>query len=173
MDIRDIDIIKFAKLRDDAIIPSKLDENGGYDIYVLLDTDYLILKPHETVMLNTGLISAFDNLYRIILTERGSTGTRGIGQRAGVIDSGFRGEWKVPFTNHNDVPLVLYKDESCFNDPEITMGYWRIVKYPITKAICQALVEFVPKAYIVETTVDEIMSISSERGTGMLGSSSK
>ena len=42
-------------------------------------------------------------------TELGSTGTRGISQRCGVIDSGFRSEWMIPLTNLNKKPLVLVK----------------------------------------------------------------
>ena len=64
-----------------------------------------------------------------------------------------------------------YDDEGVVENLEWVYG--DVIEYPICKAICQALVEEVPKVNIVEKTVDEILAISSERGTGMLGSSGK
>ena len=37
----------FAKIRPYAIIPSKEDENAGYDIYACFDEDYLVIPPHS------------------------------------------------------------------------------------------------------------------------------
>ena len=45
--------------------------------------------------------------------------------------------------------------------------------YPYEKAISQVIMIPVPKLSIKECTVDEIMAVSSERGTGCLGSSQK
>lgn len=45
--------------------------------------------------------------------------------------------------------------------------------YPYSKAICQALILPVPKMNSKEVTYDELKSIASERGMGMLGSSNK
>lgn len=163
------DNIYFAKLREDAIIPSKRDEDGGMDVYAVTDEEIIVILPNQTIMLNTGIISAFDKKYRIVLAERGSTGTKGIGQRAGIIDSGYRGEWKVPITNHNDIPLIIYNDRLGFNHG----GEFGFIYYPISKAICQALVEEVPQVNVVELTSHEILGIASERGDGMLGSSNK
>ena len=99
----------FAKLRPEAVIPSKRDEDAGYDIYACFDEDYLLLAPLETRRIPTGLMSAFSPDYYLQLQERGSTGTKGISQRCGVIDSGFRNEWFIPLTNLNTKPLALVK----------------------------------------------------------------
>ena len=54
----------FAKVRPDAIIPTKDTENAGYDIYANFEEDYLIIPPHETVLVPTGIASAMtDNYY--------------------------------------------------------------------------------------------------------------
>lgn len=164
--------IKFAKTRKNAVIPSKRDEDAGFDIYACYDEDITILKPHETRMFKTGLVSAFPAGYVIILFERGSTGTRGIGQRSGVIDSGYRGEWLVPVTNHNDIPLIITKTQ-------LSGGLMSMVErgeavlYPASKAICQGILLPVPFAKVSECSMEDVCSIQSERGSGKLGSSGK
>jgi dUTP pyrophosphatase len=40
------EIIYFAKTNSNALIPSKNDENAGYDIYACFENDYVILQPH-------------------------------------------------------------------------------------------------------------------------------
>lgn len=160
--------ILFAKLREDVIIPSKREEDGAFDIYANIKDDYMVIKPHETVLIPTGLVSAFSSDYVAILKERGSTGTKGMGQRCGVIDSGFRGEWQVPITNHNDTNLIITKQPNLIM-PLPVEG----VVYPYSKAICQCIMVEVPKLSIKEVSIDEVKSISSERGEGMLGSSGK
>ena len=103
------DEILFAKVDKHATIPSKRDEDAGYDIYPCFDEDYRVIMPHETVMIPTGIASAFDKSWYVQLQERGSTGSRGIKYGAGVIDSGYRGEWWIPITNTNTVPVVISK----------------------------------------------------------------
>lgn len=165
--------IKFAKVRLNAIIPSKELENAGYDVYACFDEDYIIINPFETKMIPTGIASACDTDYCIVLKERGSTGTKGIAQRCGIIDSGFRGEWGVPITNENEYPMVIAKKgfelSDIFGDIMINGTFI----YPYEKAICQALIVPVPTTDVEEYTYEELLKIPSKRGTGMLGSSLK
>ena len=182
-------VIKFAKLRPDAKIPSKEAENAGYDIYASFDEDYIIIGSNETVMIPTGICSAFSKDYVMILKERGSSGSKGIGQRSGVIDSGYRGEWFVPITNHSNKTLVVSKvpldkileeyrknfavssldDCACCSLIQAD----NFILYPYEKAIAQALLLPVPKAVICEVCPEDIQAIASDRGTGALGSSGK
>lgn len=160
--------ILFAALREGARVPTKREEDAGYDIYACFEEDYFRFEPFETKIVPSGIISAFPANYVAILKERGSTGTRGIGQRAGVIDSGYRGEWLISMTNHNDRPLVIAKaDYAAAHDLS------DCVVYPYEKAICQAL--FIPLAELSAESVspEEILAIPSERGAGKLGSSGK
>lgn len=160
--------ILFSKVKPQATIPSKRDEDGAFDIYACFDEEYMIIKPHETKMIPTGLASAFTSDYVAILKERGSTGSKGIGQRCGVIDSGFRGEWFVPLTNHNDKPLIISKN------PEVSNITSQVaIVYPYNKAICQCMMVEVPKLQITEVSYDDLVKIESERGMGALGSSNK
>lgn len=174
-----ITTVKFAKTKPNAIIPTKRLEDAGYDVYPCFDEDYIIIKPHTTVIIPTGIASACDTDYCFVLHERSSTGTKGMAQRCGIIDSGYRGEWGVPITNTNDVPIVICKKESItdFNDFAsillFSYGEANYILYPYEKAICQALILPVPEVEIEEYTYEELKAISSERGTGRLGSSGK
>ncbi|MGL5675494.1 MAG: dUTP diphosphatase [Cellulosilyticaceae bacterium] len=160
--------IYFAKMKEKAIIPSKRMEDGAFDIYACFDEDYIVIQPHETKMIPTGLASAFSTDYVAILKERGSNGSKGIGQRAGVVDSGYRGEWFVPVTNHNATPVVIAKEQA--------MGVESLgehILYPYEKAISQCIMVEVPKLQTTEISYEELLNFSSERGTGSLGSSGK
>lgn len=162
-------VVNFARKNDSVILPSKIEENMGFDIYANFEGDYIVIKPNETKLIPTGLFSAFSSDYAIVLKERGSTGTKGMGQRAGVIDSGYRGEWFVPITNHNSIPIVIMKDE--INEQDIIHEFALI--YPYSKAICQAVLIPVPKVDIKEISVEELKAIPSVRKDGALGSSNK
>lgn len=160
--------VYFAKTRENAVIPSKLKENAGYDIYACFDQDYIIIEPHKTVVVPTGIKSAVKDDYYFQIFERGSTGTKGIGQRCGVIDSGYRGEWFIPVTNLNDgVSIIIAKENIDLNE------FKDCIIYPYKKAICQAVLLPVPKTMVHEISEAEIMSMKSQRGEGALGSSNK
>lgn len=159
--------ILFAKLHDKATIPSKLDENMAYDIYSCFNDGRIVIPPHSTKLIPTGICSAFDDKWGISLRERGSTGSIGMKVSAGQIDSGYRGEWFVAITNTNNIPISIDKE---IDKTIITDDY---ILYPYSKAICQAKLEEVPKVTIREISLDELQSISSARGIGKLGSSGK
>lgn len=97
--MKEIVDIKFAKVHPNAIIPSKRDEDMGFDIYACFDEDYIAIKPHETKLIPTGIASACNSDYGFLIFERGSTGSKGIARRCGVIDSGYRNEWFIGLTN--------------------------------------------------------------------------
>ena len=164
--------IYFTRLRPDAVIPSKRAEDAGYDVYACLESDWLEYAPHQTRPLPTGIASAFSSDYYFHIGERGSTGGKGISKRAGVIDSGFRGEWFILFTNLNDVPLYFVKPEAEARLRQ-TLGEKEAVIYPTSKAVCQAMLLPVPKTEIEEISPEALAAISSERGTGSMGSSRK
>jgi dUTP pyrophosphatase len=168
--------VKFAKVRPDAIIPSKRDEEMGFDIYACFDEDYIVINPHETKLIPTGIASACDPGYGFLLFERGSTGSKGIARRCGVIDSGYRNEWFIGLTNTTNKKLFISK----LSNQELAMALWisedivlNSIVYPYSKAIAQALVVPVPKVEVKEMPYEELKSIESARGLGALGSSGK
>ena len=162
------DELYFAKVKPDAIIPSKRDEDAAMDIYACFDEDYLVIPPHTTILIPTGIASAFSSKWVALLRERGSNGSKGLAQRAGVIDSGYRGEWFVPLTNTNRVPIVIAK-----KGVELPLMYNDAIIYPYEKGIAQLLMVEVPKLRTKEISYEELLQFSSERGTGCLGSSKK
>lgn len=162
----------FSKLRPGAILPSKREEDAGYDIYLCLEGETVCLEPHETRALPTGIASACSPAYYFQIRERGSTGTKGIGQRCGVIDSGYRGEWFIPITNHNPVPLYIADAaQRKLLAAEAEAGL--CILYPAEKAIAQMVLLPVPKTQIQEIPYEQLCAMVSERGQGSLGSSKK
>lgn len=157
--------VKFAKVKEKAIIPSKREEDMGFDIYACFEEDYITIKPHETKLIPTGIASACDKEFGFILKERGSTGTKGLAQRCGVIDSGYRDEWFVPITNTTNTSIYIVKDYMTFSE--------EFIVYPYEKAIAQALLIPVPYVEVEEYRYNELKNIISERGYGALGSSGK
>lgn len=160
--------VKFAKLRDDAKIPTKREEDAGYDIYACFDESLMVIKPHESVMVPTGIASAFDKKYVALLWERGSTGTKQMALRCGVIDSGFRNEWKVIINNTSNKPIYIVKEGHSMDSVVKEDGG---ILYPYEKAIAQAILQETFHADVVEVSYDDLLKIKSDRGTGMLGSS--
>ena len=161
--------IYFAKVRPNATIPSKRNEDAGYDIYACFDEDWILIPPHTNKLIPTGIASAFDSEWAMVLRERGSTGVKNMKINAGVIDSGFRGEYFVSIYNGNDVPLYITK----YMDGEQAPEPKDAILYPYSKAIAQALVVEVPEVNVEEISYEELQQIPSERGVGMIGSSNK
>ena len=162
--------VKFAKVRPTAKIPTKRVEDAGYDIYANFEEDYILIPPHDTVMIPTGIASACDTDFCLILKERGSTGIKGMAQRCGVIDSGYRNEIFVPITNTTNQRIYIIKKGK---EDDYPMLRGNNIFYPYEKAISQILVVPVPTVDVEEYTYEELLAIPSSRGTGALGSSGK
>lgn len=166
--VKDDELI-FAKVKEGAVIPSKRDEDGAYDLYACFEEDYIVIQPHETKLIPTGIATAFTSKWVAIIKERGSNGSKGIAQRCGVIDSGFRGEWWVPLTNTTNDTVVISK----LPKEELPLMLRNGIVYPYTKGIGQIIMVEVPKLKTKEISYEDLLKIESERGTGCLGSSGK
>ncbi len=164
---------KVKKFKENAIVPSKRKEDAGYDIYGCFEEDYKVLKTGELWMCPSGIGYEIPEDWVLLLHERGSTGTRGISKRAGVNDSGFRGEMFVILNNTSNKDIIFAKDtgaglavfceENNINELDITV-------YPQSKAIAQAILMWCPHA---DVELVEELSDNSERGAGVIGSSNK
>ena len=159
--------IQFARLRKNAVIPSKRDEDSDYDLYACFDEEEFVIPAFSTRLIPTGVISAFDENLGVKFEERGSnTKWCGIVQ-AGVIDSGYRGEWVCAMYNGNPVPVHITKAVS-----EVERLPDRVL-VPYAKAICQFHVREIPKVQIEEVSPEAVLTRVSQRGAGKLGSSGK
>lgn len=161
-------LIYWAKVKADAKLPVKRLEDAGYDLYPCFEEPYILIEPHTCELIPLGVASAFSHKRVVLLKERGSTGTKNIAQRSGVIDSGFRGEYMCPVSNLNDVPLVIAKAHV-----EKEMLPKTAVIYPYEKAICQALILTLPEMDAQEVSYEALLEMKSERMEGKLGSSGK
>lgn len=161
----------WAKVKENAIIPTKREEDAGYDLYPCFEEEYLEILPLHTRLVPLGVASAFDSDYVMLLKERGSTGTKGMAQRAGVIDSGYRGEYMAPVTNVNDKPLCIVKKEVLETWDEDQKE--KYILYPYEKAVCQGVLLKMPQLESETLSYDELKKIASLRNDGRLGSSGK
>lgn len=93
------------KLADNATLPSKENpKDAGIDIYT---NESYTLQPGERYMFGTGIAAAIPDGYVALLWDRSGLGSKGIHRFAGVIDSGYRGEWKVILYNSTDTPYEI------------------------------------------------------------------
>lgn len=189
----------FAKVRPDAIIPTKEKENAGYDIYACFEEDFIIIPAHTTKLIPTGIASAVSDKYYLQVHERGSTGSKGMKYGAGVVDSSYRGEIFVCINNVNsndiviskldkkelfdkygktydsvtDIRIIRYGNRDFDYIYEEDDEYYELIIYPYSKAIAQLVVHEVPVMNVKEITYEELKAIPSKRETGALGSSGK
>ena len=164
--------IYFAKVKENAIIPSKKEEDAGYDIYACFEEDYIEFEPNQTKLVPTGIAWASSPEFYLQIEERSSTGSKGIKKSAGVVDSGYRGEIKIAITNANSFKLYL----SNLTEEEFRKKY-KIEKeslvYCCKKAVAQAVVHRVEKLKVKEIDYEELKKIKSERRDKGWGSSNK
>lgn len=102
--------IRVKKLNEKAIIPTKGSEYAaGMDLYACTETS-IVISPHTTVKIGTGLAIELPHGYFGALVARSGLATNQglrIAQGMAVIDEDYRGEWIVPLHNDGDVPQMI------------------------------------------------------------------
>jgi dUTP pyrophosphatase len=187
-------IVYFAKTKENAIIPAKKRfGDGGYDLFACFDEPIIIIPPHDIKLIPIGIASAFSPEYVAIIKERSSTGKLGMAVRAGVIDSNFRGEWKVEIQNTINTFIIISKlseketHDYIYNSNSdqfhVYQLYWRKYGceldedhykiYSFYNAIAQVVFLPVISPTILEISKDDLKDFDSERGEQMLGSTNK
>jgi len=98
MDIESIIPVKFVKLNNSAITPTRQKTgDAGYDLYA---TESVRIKPMSRALVSTGLsIEVPQGYYARIAPRSGLAVKNGIDVLAGVVDSSYRGEVKVVLMN--------------------------------------------------------------------------
>lgn len=100
---------KVKKLSPDATLPTKENPgDAGIDIYT---SESYTLKSGERHMFATGIAVQFPRGYVALLWDRSGLGSKGVHRLAGVIDSGYRGEWKVVLVNLTKEPFPITKGD--------------------------------------------------------------
>ncbi|MBQ8451642.1 MAG: dUTP pyrophosphatase [Clostridia bacterium] len=170
--------IYFAKIRESAKIPTKKDEDAGYDVYADFEDDFFVIKPGESRPVPTGIATAFSNKYYAQIEERSSMAKNGIKKSGGVFDSGYRGEYFIVTYNTNSKPFIISKTpieelDETFEVNGEKFSKNNVIIYPYTKAICQIVMHILPTLESKEISYNELCNIESERGKGGFGSSKK
>lgn len=168
----------FAKMRENAIIPSKKDEDAGFDMYACFDGDFFVIDPFSTRVVPTGIAAAFSKKYYAQIEERSSMAKLGIKKSGGVFDSGYRGEYLICTYNTHDIPFIISKIDAdelpeTFEAEGKTYEKSKVMIYPYKKAICQMVLQEIPALEVKELSYEELKGISSERGAGGFGHSNK
>ena len=91
-------IIKFKKTKENAVLPTYAHlTDAGFNLY---STENYSLIPGERYAFNIGLISEFPEGYFVVIKPRSGLAVKsGIDVLAGIIDSGYRGEWGIVLIN--------------------------------------------------------------------------
>lgn len=170
------DVLYFAKMDSQAVIPTKRDEDGGYDVHALIEpreTEHegivheQLLEKDKVNFVGTGVASAMSSKYALSFQhERSSVAKNGMVVVAGLIDSGYRSEIKLMV-----IPMV--KDILITSEVSEVEEYEDVILYPYSKAISQFTILLVPEVDVMELPYDDLLSIASERRFGGWGSSGK
>lgn len=175
-------ILNFNKLNERAVLPTKRQEDAGHDFFVQFpkeDKKFEVLYPGDSILMNTGIRSAFNDQFYLQITNKSSVGSKGLITTAGVIDSGYRGEIKIPFFNISTNVIVLIDgDKLSAEDEDIIMGDLRdcygfddIIIFRINeKSMAQGILYPIPRVNVVELENDVYESLESERADGGFGS---
>lgn len=106
--------VKVKKLTEGAIIPTYGTEfSAGADLYAYADAP-IIINPHQTVMVHTGIAMEIPVGYAgLVYARSGMAAKRSLApaNKVGVIDSDYRGEIMVALHNHGEEAQTIENGE--------------------------------------------------------------
>ena len=139
-------------LDNDELLPSyATEESACMDIR---SNEDIIIKPGHTCLVSTGIHTEIPKGYVALVFPRSGLSIKQGGSLAncvGVIDSDYRGEWKIGLFNHNPKKLFSRK-----NQIKIVKG----------DRIAQFLILRIPKIHLIEANILN----ETDRGEGGFGS---
>jgi dUTP pyrophosphatase len=101
--------VKIKKLHPDAKVPLVGSEHAaGFDFYSVED---VILYPGETKAVSTGIAIQIPEGKACFIWDRSGMGFKGVHRFAGLIDSDYRGEFKIVLHNSNDYRFEIKKGD--------------------------------------------------------------
>lgn len=106
--------IRIHRLTPTAVLPTRGSRSAaGYDLYADLAED-IVIRPHETVMIPTGLTMEIpEGYFGAIFARSGLAAKEQLrpGNCVGVVDSDYRGEWKIALHNDSDSSRTVTSGE--------------------------------------------------------------
>jgi len=114
-------VLKFKRLTNEAIVPTFACEgDAGFDLY---STEDYVLKPHERYLFMIGLVSEIPSGHCVFIKPKSGLAVKfGIDVLAGVIDTGYRGEWGVLLINLGEKPFEVKKGDKIAQGVLLTLG---------------------------------------------------
>ena len=107
--------VKIKKLKPEAIMPAYATPfAAGADLYACTEDAAVVIEPHQTAFIPTGLsIEIPDGYAGLVYARSGIACKRGLApaNKVGVIDSDYRGEIMVVLHNHSDQPQQIANRE--------------------------------------------------------------
>jgi len=107
--------LTYKKLDENATVPSAGSQYAaGYDLCACIDGGDIVIAPHETVKVGTGLAIAVPDGYFGAIFARSGLATKQSLRPAncvGVCDSDYRGEYIVPLHNDCDTSQTIKNGE--------------------------------------------------------------
>lgn len=102
--------INIKKLNDKAVVPAYGSAYAaGADLYACIEND-VVIKPHETVLIPTGIALELPVGYAGLIYARSGLATKkGLApaNKVGVVDCDYRGEVKVSLHNHSEIAQTV------------------------------------------------------------------
>jgi dUTP pyrophosphatase len=137
--------VRVKKLKEEAKVPEFAHQaDAGMDLY---SVESYTLDPGEVRVFDTGIAVELPEGYTAFAKDRSSMASKNVHVLAGVLDSGYRGEWGTTLVNHSDQPVEIEKHQK----------------------IAQFVVLPIP-----EVEIEEVENLSdSKRGQGGFGSTGK
>jgi dUTP pyrophosphatase len=106
--------LKIKRLRENAVFPAyQTVGSAGADLAVCLDAP-ITIAAGETVILYLGYAAAIpDGYVGLVFARSGTASKRGLApaNKVGVVDSDYRGEWRIPLHNHGAEPQTVQHGE--------------------------------------------------------------
>lgn len=93
--------LKIRKVKPNAMVPASSYQSAGLDLFAA-ETAYIPGKGFVTI--GTGIAAEFPAEYVALIWDRSGLASKGLHRFAGVIDSDYRGEWKVVIYNADKFP---------------------------------------------------------------------
>lgn len=102
--------VNIKRLNENAIIPTRATEySAGMDLYACTSTP-VVIAPHETVKISTGLAMQLPHGYfGAIFARSGLSTKQGLRPATcvSVIDEDYTGEWIIPLHNDSNEPQII------------------------------------------------------------------
>lgn len=142
--------VKIKKLNSNAVIPTKgSEESAGMDLYSCT-SERIVIMPHETAAIHTGIaVELPKGTFGGIFARSSLACKKGLApaNKAGVVDSDYRGEMIVALHNHSNLPQTIE---------------------PMERVAQLIILPYIPAEF------EEVEKLSdTERGTGGFGSTGR